>query len=252
MAFRRWPVAAAVVFGLAWLPLTIVLHRLARAVLPASDYETRLADGIEQTIMTAVALALLVKIGWLRTAWLTTRPALVGGLWGLLGLTVAGAIVVILAALPLVDFGNVTPAVVSAFNFTAVGVAEELWFRGLVMGGLLLAWREVRFGPLFATVLSAGLFGLIHLDPYLIVFAGLFGLGLSHLVLTTNTIWGAVAVHVLFNLLHDLPSTTASATDGWFFTVSLAFIPLAGLVALANLARDGLTAHEPRPEPVTA
>lgn len=98
---------------------------------------------------------------------------------------------------------------------------------------------------------SAGLFGLIHLDPYLIVFAGLFGLGLSHLVLTTNTIWGAVAVHALFNLLHDLPSATGAVADGWYYNASLAVIPLAGLVALAELGRRSLRSETPAPR-VTA
>lgn len=86
-AVRRQPALAAVVVALAWLPATLLLHPLGRAALPASEHETRLADGIEQLIMAAVALFVMSRVGWLRSSWITSRPALVGGRWALTGLT---------------------------------------------------------------------------------------------------------------------------------------------------------------------
>ena len=72
---------------------------------------------------------------------------------------------------------------------------------------------------------------MIHLDPFLIVFATLFGMGLAHLVLGTWSIWPAVGVHIFFNLFSDLPATTADVSGGWYATLSFYVIPLAAAVA---------------------
>ena len=150
--FRRYPVPTAVVLGLAWLPLTIALRELFELLLPASEHEDRLVHGLQQFVVGAVLLAVLLRLGWGRRAWLTTRPGLSGGVFGLGSLAVVGAVVVLLAGLVDVDWAEGTKIAVSVFNYTMVGFTEELWFRGLIMGGLMLAWSDHRWGPLFAQV----------------------------------------------------------------------------------------------------
>ena len=43
-------------------------------------------------------------------------------------------------------------------------IAEELLFRGAVLGSLL-QWRPIRSMPWIAILLSAALFGLVHMNP---------------------------------------------------------------------------------------
>ena len=73
-------------------------------------------------------------------------------------------------------------------------IAEEVFFRGFVMGGL-----KGRFGSRGALLISAGLFALFHIDPTIYVPIFFFGIVLGWLYLHTKSIWPSVAVHVVHN-----------------------------------------------------
>jgi membrane protease YdiL (CAAX protease family) len=73
-------------------------------------------------------------------------------------------------------------------------IAEEIFFRGLVMRSL-----ERRVGPSWAIVVSAALFGAAHLEP--LQFPALFTFGLVAGILATRTgrLGPAIWAHVAFN-----------------------------------------------------
>ncbi|MCZ6539880.1 MAG: CPBP family intramembrane metalloprotease [Chloroflexi bacterium] len=73
-------------------------------------------------------------------------------------------------------------------------VAEEIFFRGFVLNGLLK-----RFGVGRALLLSSLLFGLFHIDPGAIVPTFALGIVLGWVYLKTGSIWPAMFVHALHN-----------------------------------------------------
>lgn len=76
--------------------------------------------------------------------------------------------------------------------------AEELMYRGLIMGGLL------KWGFLPAAVISSLLFSAVHMDPgSLIPFFGV-GMLLAWLFWTGGYLWDAIIFHLFFNLLSYL------------------------------------------------
>ena len=91
-----------------------------------------------------------------------------------------------------------SPAAV-VFLFVTVGLvapfAEELFFRGLALQSLFR-----RFGPVWAVLLSAALFAVVHENPLL--FVGLFPLALllGYLVVRFDRLGPAITTHVTYNL----------------------------------------------------
>ena len=75
-------------------------------------------------------------------------------------------------------------------------VAEEIFFRGFVLTGLLK-----RFGVRRALLLSSLLFGLFHIDPGAIVPTFALGLVLGWVYLKTGSIWPSIFAHALHNTL---------------------------------------------------
>ena len=75
-------------------------------------------------------------------------------------------------------------------------VAEEIFFRGFVLAGLLK-----RFGVRRALLLSSLLFGLFHVDPGAIVPTFALGLVLGWVYLKTGSIWPSMFAHAMHNTL---------------------------------------------------
>ena len=98
---------------------------------------------------------------------------------------------------------------VAAFA-VAPAVCEELAFRGFVLSGLQRSRH--RWVPV---VISAILFGLIHLIPKQIFNASLLGLVLGLLAVRSRSIWPCMLFHLVYNGLQVL-STRAKAE--WFET----------------------------------
>ncbi len=73
-------------------------------------------------------------------------------------------------------------------------IAEEVFFRGFVLTGLLK-----RFGVRRALLFSSVLFGLFHLDPAAIVPTFALGLILGWVYLKTGSVWPAMFAHGLHN-----------------------------------------------------
>jgi membrane protease YdiL (CAAX protease family) len=92
---------------------------------------------------------------------------------------------------------------------TSVVVAplmEETFFRGFVFGGLRRSWGGMRAGAA-----SAVIFGLAHPDLFLIVPVTILGVLLVLLYVWTDSLWGPIAVHAMFNALQLLPELLPGA-----------------------------------------
>jgi membrane protease YdiL (CAAX protease family) len=76
------------------------------------------------------------------------------------------------------------------------GIAEELLFRGIVLGSL-----AARFGPGIAVLGAAALFGLFHADPVHIAGAVPLGLFLGAIRIVTGSTLAAAFCHVVNNAL---------------------------------------------------
>lgn len=83
-----------------------------------------------------------------------------------------------------------------------VPIAEELLFRGIVLG----KFRSIMH-PALAAVLSALLFGIFHANFIQSTYAFVLGLVLAFAYLYTKNIWTPIAMHCVFNFLGGiLPS----------------------------------------------
>lgn len=85
-------------------------------------------------------------------------------------------------------------AVMVALVTFVVPFVEEMVFRGV----LLDAVRE-RIGPVGAVLVTSGLFGLMHVEPSIVVATTLLGGVLGVLRLRSDSIWPSVALHAANN-----------------------------------------------------
>lgn len=117
----------------------------------------------------------------------------------------------------------------------APGIAEELLFRGLILGSLAR-----RVGVASGLLISAAIFGAIHLDAAQGAAAAVIGLYLGCVVIVTGSIRVAVIAHVAnnsFALLDGVlldPDRDATRADVLGLVVGLALV----LLAVRILARQ--------------
>ncbi len=114
----------------------------------------------------------------------------------------------------------------NALLVTLVPLAEELFFRGL-----LLAWARQRWGPWPAALAVSLLFGLLHLPQGLLIPMTLLSLALCSLTLRARSAIWAVALHACWNGLAALRQL-APGPDRWpLCALTLLFV---GALALAG------------------
>ncbi len=223
--------------------------------------------------MSVVFAGLLLYLGWWRSAGFTPF-----GEWRLssrvLWLPVLWAVAYFAVLALLSDIGydfsasNLPVILIAAPTELLVGFEEEVIFRGVILFGLLWAWREKPRGVLWAVLLSSALFGLMHaqntilygspvdLTASQVCSAFLFGLGMAGLVLATNALWPAVIFHAVTNLsgafqgLYTIAQDTSDvqSTVG-FNTASILFnIPLGiyGLYVIRRRRHRVDTANPPQ------
>lgn len=76
----------------------------------------------------------------------------------------------------------------------AAPVLEELLCRGVVLGAL-----RARYGAVAAWLVSALFFGVLHLQPVLVVNAFVIGLILGYVYMVTDSLWATMILHALNN-----------------------------------------------------
>ena len=87
-----------------------------------------------------------------------------------------------------------------ALSFTSLVIAapvvEEILFRGYILDAI----REIH-GDTVAILGSAGLFGLLHLEPYVVGMATLGGVIYGWIRIKTGSLWPSIVSHMVWNFL---------------------------------------------------
>ncbi|MCL0102298.1 CPBP family intramembrane metalloprotease, partial [Dehalococcoidia bacterium] len=73
-------------------------------------------------------------------------------------------------------------------------ITEEIFFRGFVFGGL-----NRNIGFVAATIVSAGLFALLHVHPMVYVPIFLIGLLLAWVYARSGSLWTSIHLHMAYN-----------------------------------------------------
>lgn len=195
---KRHPLAFALGSALGWLVLALIVTGAASSALGA-PYGSAATLTVGRLAAAACTLLLIWRLGWLGAAGVTRAGR--GRIWllAMAGMVyIAGGSLYWLFGSPDFDVAGLLqrPAArAAALAAAAVGLSEELLFRGLILCGLARAWREARRGIIKAVVVTSIVFAAMHLMQ--IASAGLSPSGALILVLQTAVIavwWGALVV----------------------------------------------------------
>ncbi|MEI8201273.1 MAG: type II CAAX endopeptidase family protein [Eubacteriales bacterium] len=77
-----------------------------------------------------------------------------------------------------------------------IPVIEELVFRGIILGEFLSTMNAD-----IAVILSALIFGTMHMQPVQVGYALVCGLILGYVYLYSNSLYLSIAIHIIFNIL---------------------------------------------------
>lgn len=234
-SFVRRPVGTAFAVTIVFFLMSGGLRSLFSVLLPDGPHEAQIAAGLQQSLTAILALVLMWQTRWLRRCRVISRPRRLRSVWPLVILPSA---LVPVFGLGQVDWSKSSQVATSTFDFVSTGLVEELVFRGIVLTGLLIGLAPRPRATFESVLLSSVLFGLPHLHPLIVIFAAVFGLAFAHLTIATNTIWPAVAVHVAFDLLTDLPDSTTESPNNWYVPVALLFVLAGGIVSVVRSKRD--------------
>lgn len=133
-----------------------------------------------------------------------------------------------------VDYGENPKGIfgfILSFIATAIvpGLIEEFACRGLIFG------RLRKHGDGFAVLVSSLLFGIMHGNFDQMPFAFIVGLGLGFIVIKTNSLWIAVAVHATNNFISVLFTyilKLSASAQNLIYNIYLMTVLLLGITAL--------------------
>jgi uncharacterized protein len=191
--FRARPATTAIALWLFTVAVTIASALLLALLAPQLD---RMTQRFIAVLLLAVFATVVVLV--------TKRPLLRNGFCPplLLVLPVLIALAPFAAGFRSESLQTVTVLII---GYLAIGVYEELWFRGLVLH-TLRNWAPVR-----AVLLSSALFGLAHLSNIAfganvaitaaqVVGATCFGVGLAALRLRGLALWPLILIHAVADI----------------------------------------------------
>lgn len=239
----------AAVFVVTTLGGSFLGRLLANAVgLDDLDQETS-SLGID-VVGTIAVVIVLTRLGWWRavgfgppSTWRDRR---------LLVVPAAVAVLALLGGLSGIEFDDPARVGLVIMQPLLTGFWEEGLIRGFLLFALLGAAVRAGAGPIWSVVVSAVIFGALHLialvggaDPASVlsqvVFATFFGIGFGAVLIRTNALWALVLIHALFNIAPVLNPEEASGFQ------------LGAIVITAPLALYGLFLLRPvKSEPSSA
>lgn len=250
--FKRFAARHPVLFGLAITLLFIVMQVVVGALASG------LGDAVQQNLVTTlgrlvsalVLVAILAGLGWLRAAGVVRL-----GTWQLwlltLGILVYSVVLYLLAFFGDLRLAVSDPALAGAValnHIVGVALGEELAFRALVLYGLVRVWGDSRRGMLKSVLISALIFGVVHILNALMVLLGsdkplpmvlfqvvgsfLGGVYKAAIVLFGGSLWPAVILHGVVNAAVNVKAVNtpgfAETTSAWLF-ILLTDLPLVAL-----------------------
>ncbi len=240
---RNICIALTCLFVVLLLLYELVLKRIMFSGLPAD--EKLMADMlISRVLGGAVFLVFTVYLGY-RVLCPISFPLMKNFLYILPALVIA---VNNLPIIPLIagqskitaDGGKILLLLLECL---AVGFFEEMAFRSVVMLGIMENKRGTKKGILMSILLSAAVFGAVHIinmfiSPSVMVilqilYSALIGAMCSIVLLLTRNIWACVALHGLFNFFGALISECGEGR-GFFSDVPTQI--LTAVIAIAVIA----------------
>lgn len=226
------PLLFTLLLILSWFVVGAIFVALATLLLQSSflDYGPQVIGTLAATIYL---LLLAWRFGWLRAAGITTL-----GNWQAWVVTIVALIYLVLAFW-YAFFGDVSVDAAQQLSSSegrtilgrqiVVGLVEEILFRGIILYALARVWGATWRGLLASILLSAFLFGIIHLlqsaagrsfDMALVASLEAFisGIWWAAIVLLWSTVWPTVLLHVVSNAAVlikalDYPGIVFSASD---------------------------------------
>ncbi|MBQ8866870.1 MAG: CPBP family intramembrane metalloprotease [Bacteroidaceae bacterium] len=130
------------------------------------------------------------------------------------------------------DFTDLSHNLLGVAGITLVAPwVEELLFRGAILQRL----NRGRRSPWRGIVLSALLFGLIHVNPAQVFFAIPMGIALGWITVQTRSLWPAIIGHVVNNSLSvvEMVTNESRGTAPDYTTMPAPELALAAIIALA-------------------
>lgn len=210
-----------------WIRTTILVVGFAVAMLAtnavASSLQHPAASLIIGPLLAAAMMWLYVWVG-LRfekrsVAEVDPRAGVRHLLWGIGGGVTLAAVTIGLLALfgvyQITGWGSIAGALAVVGMMSAVAVAEEVFFRGIVFRLLRSRW-----GVIAALIVSSAIFGLLHLvNPGATLNGALAiaieaGLMLGAAYLLTGSLWLAIGLHFGWNVtIGGIFGTVVSGSD---------------------------------------
>lgn len=248
---RRPRLYATLIVAAVFVSAVLVGTVLGRAVAVAAgrDDLRAAAGGLGTDLVGAACVAgLLWRLGWWRevgfagpSTWRSLR---------LLAVPAALALVLVVGGIVSLDLSNPARLALSLPQPFLTGFWEEGLTRGLLLSLLLAAALRGGRGPVSAVVISAAVFGLLHLVGVAggtelgtalgqVVLATLFGIGFGALLLRTNALWLLAGLHALINL----GPTVRGGNDGVeafqaIYALSSLLLAVYGLFLLRRVKTD--------------
>jgi len=199
----------------AWFLIGAVGTALATVFLSASFF-----DPLPQSLGTLSATIFILFLTW-RFGWLKATGIANLGSW-LAWFVALGAFIYLILAYNVAfsgeisfNFGDLTSSSETSARFwrqIMVGIVEEILFRGFVLYSLVRVWGKTKRGMTAAVLVSAFLFGIMHLlqaaaghslEIALLntIEAFVSGIWFALFVLLWSTIWPVVAIHAGSNMV---------------------------------------------------
>lgn len=248
------PVIFVISLTITWCVLLIVFMGIASSAL-RKPYGDPTTVPIGHLAVAACILLLVWHLGWLRASGIARL-----GRWQIWLITLGGLIYFASASL-YSFYGKVTFDFSSLLRLNdsgtivltnlAVGLSEEILFRGLILCALIKVWGHTKQGIIASILFSSLLFAVLHITQ---VFTGGIS-GLSMLLMTLETciisiwwgalvllgksIWPVVILHFVVNTIVAVQGSTVSMIEPDILSYSrilLFSIPL-GVLGIGLLVR---------------
>jgi membrane protease YdiL (CAAX protease family) len=189
----------------------------------SSPVLSELAEGVHIRILGSLVFVLLMAL--MGYSLLVYRKVS----WRLFGFVVVPGILIAINNLPIVAALNGRAVITQDWNVIlvfivfcfAIGLFEEVVFRGLILTVLLQRLPQTKTGILQAIVLSSLVFGVLHFVNFVaganpfdtllqIGYSFLMGMLWAVVYLKTKNLWMAIVLHALYNISGLLYVTTGS------------------------------------------
>jgi len=185
----------------------------ARSSEPLGPFSWEWVNGGARALVAVIALAIIVRRRWTREAGMV-GPFTWPQLRDPLTLTVIIGTLIPAIGLITTSWESIEGHLAGLWFYGWTGPFEELIFRGLLFVGLTKAWALHANGVRLAGIVSAAIFGLLHVAPIAVIITFAVGFAMTGLFVTTRSIWITAAAHSVYDILANLPLDDQGVTMG--------------------------------------